>query len=214
MVRPPNPVYLGPAAHTSDGANKPIRRIAIHSTVSPCEPGGVEAIAAYFRSQSSGGSAHYVVDPTKVGQVVFDNVVAWHAPGCAWSDGHHLTPASVNSIGIEMCDIPGPVPNDPPGSAKWKAAKRSWRWVRPNQLKMLHRTARLTARLCAAYHVPPTFLSIAELKAGKEGITTHSNVSQAFGQSTHWDPGFWPRRYFMTLVRARYKRLTGTKGDK
>lgn len=214
MVRPPNPPYRGPAAHTSAGANKPLHRIAIHSTVSPCEPGGAEKIAAYFRSPSSGGSAHYVVDPDKVVQVVFDNVVAWHAPGCDWSATSHPEPESVHSIGIEMCDTPGPVPGDKPGSAKWKAAKRAWRWGNPNQLKMLHRTARLTARLCAAYGIPPQFLTVAELKAGKNGVTTHNNVSTAFHRSTHWDPGFWPRRYFMTLVRARYKRLTGAKGDK
>lgn len=208
MVRPPHPRYLGPAAHTSAGHNKPIHRIAIHSTVSPCEPGGAEKIAAYFRSPSSGGSAHYVVDPGEVVQVVYDDVVAWHAPGCDWSAVHHPEPESIHSVGIEMCDIPGPVPNDPPGSAKWKAARRSWRWIRPNQIKMLHRAARLTARLCAANGIPPAYLTVDDLLAGKDGITTHNNVSQAFHRSTHWDPGFWPRRYFMRAVRKRYAELT------
>src|SRR5690348_5937428 len=76
----PNPVYLGPAAHTSPGNNKPINRIVIHSTVSPCVEGQARNSALYFRSPSAGGSAHYVVDPGEVVQVVYDGVIAWHAP--------------------------------------------------------------------------------------------------------------------------------------
>lgn len=194
----PAPVYLGPAAHTSAGDNKPIHRIVIHSTVSPCEPGGARSIAAYFRSPAAGGSAHYVVDPGEVVQVVYDGVIAWHAP------------PNPNSLGIEMCDIPGPVPGDKPGSAAWKAARRSWRWLRPAQRQMLARTARLTAQLCAAYDVPATFLRPADLAAGRHGVTTHANVSATWHQSTHWDPGFWPRRRFMRLVRAELRKIQAT----
>ena len=74
---------------------------------------------------------------------------------------------------------------------------------------MLERTAKLTAHLCAASDLPPRFLSVAALKAGGRGITTHNNVSRAFGQSSHWDPGAWPRRRFMRMVRREHKRLTG-----
>jgi hypothetical protein len=137
VVSPPSPKYLGPAAHTMSGNNKPIHRIVIHSTVSKCEPGGAAAIAAYFRKPEAGGSAHYVVDPTpEVVQVVFDSTIAEHAP------------PNANSLGIEMCDTPGPVPNDKPGTAKYRAAKRAWRWVQPNQNRMLGATAALTAQ-CA-----------------------------------------------------------------
>lgn len=194
-IAPPSPIYLGPAAHTTPGDNKPIRRIVIHSTVSPCEPGGARNIAAYFRSERSGGSAHYVVDPEETVQVVYDGVIAWHAP------------PNRLSLGIEMCDIPGPVPDERPGSARWKALKRSWRWVRPNQRKMLRRTARLTARAALAYGVPIRFCTAAELRAGAGGITTHHHVSQAWHESTHWDPGWWPRRRFMRLVRRYAKQL-------
>lgn len=191
---PPSPPYLGPPAHFHTGSNKPIRRVVIHSTVSPCVPGGARAIARYFQSPASGGSAHYTTDPAETIQAAWDSVDCWHAP------------PSRHSLGIEMCDIPGPVPDDTPGSAAWKAAKRAWRWVKPNQRRMLRRTARLTAQLCLAYGIPIRFLSAAELRAdrtelGAAGITTHANVSQAFHQSTHWDPGFWPRRRFMRLVR-------------
>lgn len=194
-IKPPSPPYLGPPAKSSTGLNSPINRVVIHSTVSPCEPGGARNIAAYFRSPEAGGSAHYIVDPEETVQSAYDSVIAWHAP------------PNSRSLGIEMCDVPGPVPGDTPGSARWKALKRSWRWVRPNQRKMLERTARLTARLCLAYDVPIEFVTAAGLRAGKRGITTHHLVSKAWNQSTHWDPGWWPRRKFMRLVRARAREL-------
>ena len=198
-VPAPSPKYLGPPAHFSDGSNKPIRRVVIHSTVSPCVPGGARNIAAYFRSERAGGSAHYVVDPGEVVQAAYDSVVCWHAP------------PNPNTLGIEMCDVPGPVPNDKPGSARYKALKRSWRWAKPNQRAMLDRTAKLTAQLCLAYDVPIRFLTVGTLKAagpsGARGITTHANTSLAYGQSVHWDPGFWPRHDFMRRVRKHAKRL-------
>lgn len=188
-IEPPAPPYVGPPAHFSLGDNKPISRIVIHSTVSSCKAGGARQIAGYFRSKAAGGSAHYVVDPSAEVQVAYDSVICWHAP------------PNEHSLGIEMCDTPGPVPGDKPGTAKYKAAKRAWRWVNPDQMAMLDRTARLTAQLALAYDVPLTFLSPEALRAGEHGITTHANVSAAWGQSTHWDPGFWPRRRFMRLVR-------------
>lgn len=192
---PPAPEYVGPPFRYSDGNNKPIHRVVIHSTVSPCVEGGAQDIGAYFRSSKAGGSAHYVVDPGEVVQSAFDSVIAWHAP------------PNLNSLGIEMCDIPGPVPNDRPGTAAFKAAKRAWRWGNPNQLRMLNKTARVTARLCLSYGVPILFLDADTVRAGRRGITTHANVSKAFRQSVHWDPGFWPRRMFMALVRHHARRM-------
>ena len=195
----PSPKYLGPPSRFSSGSNKPIKRVVIHSTVSPCEPGGARNIAAYFRSSSAGGSAHYITDPGEVVQVAYDSVIAWHAP------------PNDNTLGIEMCDIPGPVPNEKRGTARWKALRRSWRWAKPNQRAMLDRTAKLTAQLCLAYDVPIRFLDVGSLKAagqhGARGITTHANTSLAYGQSTHWDPGWWPRYGFMRRVRKHAKRL-------
>jgi N-acetylmuramoyl-L-alanine amidase CwlA len=177
---PPSPRYLGPAAHTSGPGNKPINRIVLHSTVSPCVPGGAEQIASYFRSQSAGGSAHYVVDPSEVVQVVYDDVIAWHAP----PNGH--------SLGIEMCDMP---------------SQSMERWNDQNHVKLLKRAARLTAELCLAYDVPPFYVPASKLVTGGRGVTTHNDVSEAFHQSTHWDPGAWPRRLFMRTVRAEIKKI-------
>lgn len=188
-VRPPAPPYLGPPAHYSAGVNKPIHRIVIHSAVVPCQPGMARAVARMFREGAVEGSAHYCTDPGETVQAAWDSVICWHAP------------PNPNSLGIEMADTPGPVPDDRPGSARWRSLRRSWRWIKPEQRAMLRRTATLTAQLALAYGVPIRFLSPRKLAAGEHGITTHANVSKAFRQSVHWDPGWWPRRRFMRLVR-------------
>lgn len=185
---PPAPVYLGPAAHTSSGANKPVRRVVIHSTVSPCVEGQARKTAAYFRSPSSRGSAHYVVDPGEVVQVVYDSVIAWHAP------------PNARSLGIEMCEYP---------------TTEVSRWDDRAHQRLLQRTARLTAELCLAYDVPPWWRPAWQLRLGMRGVTTHAQVSNAWGQSSHWDPGAWPRRRFMRLVRRNIKAIKARqKGGK
>lgn len=180
-IKPPSPPYLGPAAHTSVGDNRPIRRIVIHSTVGPTKAGSARAIAAYFRSKTAGGSAHYVVDADEVVQVVYDGVIAWHAP------------PNRGSLGVEMCDYPHPT-----SKARWKDA---------DHRAMLERTAVLVAQLALAYDVPIRWRGVRGLRAGWTGITTHAAVAQAFRQSTHWDPGAWPRRRFMRKVRRHAARL-------
>lgn len=190
-MKAPAPVYLGPAAHTSAGSNRPIRRIVIHCTVSPCEAGGARATAAYFREQAAGGSAHYVVDPGEVVQSVFDNVIAWHAP------------PNANSLGVELCD-PMVYESGPHKGEELPAA----RWDDANHAAMLDRAAELVAQLALAYKVPIRQLGVADLLAGKHGICGHVDVSQAFKQSTHWDPGaHFPWDSFMARVHAHARKL-------
>lgn len=190
----PSPTYLGPPAKHSGTGNKPINRIVIHSAVMPCEKGRARQLADMNRRGSGGGSWHYAVDPGEVVQCSYDSIVAWHAP------------PNQHSLGIEMADHPEPLPA-PEGTTRWKRARLRWRWTGRNHQRMLNRTARLTAQLCLAYDLPLRFLSPTDLRAGKRGITTHANVSKAFGQSTHWDPGFWPRYAFMNLVRLHAARI-------
>lgn len=180
MTSPPSPPVIGGTPNKHSGtANKPINRVVIHSAVIPCENGRAVQLG-HMNQTSITGSWHYAVDPENTIQCSFDSFVCWHAP------------PNPHSIGIEMADIPQHVPG---------------RWQTPNHRKMLKRTARLTARLCLAYNIPLQFLTPAELRAGKRGVTTHNNVSLAFGESTHWDPGSWPRRKFMRMVRREAKRI-------
>lgn len=183
-IPPLDPVYLGPAAHTSPGSNFPVERCVIHMTVSPCVPGQARATAGYFRNPAAGGSAHYVVDPVETVQSVGDSVIAWHAP------------PNPRSIGFELCGYPD--------ASRVVAAAR---WATRPYRRTLNRAARDVAQTCLAYEVPLAFLSAEELRAGRRGITTHANVSEAFHQSSHWDPGWWPRRRFMRLVRQHAQRI-------
>lgn len=179
----PKPVYLGPPAKASKGSNKPIYRIVLHGTVSPTAKGEARKIAAYFRSPNAGGSAHYVVDPGEVVQAAYDSVICWHAP------------PNSHSIGVEFCD--------------WVAANNGRggalplsRWDGGLHADMLARGARLVAELCLAYDVPVQLVGPAGLRSGKRGICEHSDVSEAWRQSSHWDLGNFPRRRFLSMVQA------------
>lgn len=185
MYDAPAPLYLGPPARSSGSTNKPVTRIVMHCTVSRTAAGGARSIAAYFRSSSAGGSAHYVVDPEEIVQAAYDSVVCWHAP------------PNPNSLGVELCD-----PMD--GNAR--------RWGDRDHQAMLHLAAELVAALCLAYDVPARKLSVAEVKQGRKGICGHDDVSDAFKQSTHWDPGpAFPWPDFMRLVRRYVRRLSDTE---
>jgi hypothetical protein len=144
------------------GPNGPITRIVLHSTVNTPGPGVAEQVAHYFQSPSAGGLAHYVVGVEKVIQCCPDDISCWHAP------------PNHGSIGIEMTDQAG---GDP---ARWNDA---------NHQAVLTRTAALVHELAAKHSVPLVFVNAADLQAGRHGITTHHEVSVAFGQSSHTDPG-------------------------
>ena len=178
----PAPPYVGPPAHSSGTDNKPVHRVVIHCTVGPCALGEARDTAAWFRNPQASGSAHYVVDPAEVVQVAYDSVVAWHAP------------PNPNSIGVELCD-----PMDGNGR----------RWSDEAHHAMLRRAAELVAGLCLAYDVPVRKISAAGLRSGVHGICGHDDVSDAWHQSTHWDPGpAFPWPVFMDLVRHHVRRMS------
>lgn len=188
---PPAPFGGVPANHSGQD-NHPPTRVVIHSAVIPCEPGRARQLCEWNARGATGGSWHYATDPSGAYQASWDRFVCWHAP------------PNSRSLGIEMADYPGARPTGRTRAAL-HALRKSWRWAGKNHRAMLEHTAWLTARLCLAYDLPPVFLSARDLRAGRKGVTTHANVSQAWRQSTHWDPGWWPRRRFMRRVRHHYQ---------
>lgn len=183
----PAPPYLGPPAHYSSGSNKPVERIDIHCTVSPCAAGEARDTAAYFRNPAATGSAHYAVDPREVVQCAYDSLICWHAP------------PNPKSLGVELCD---PMDGSP------------HRWSDRPHVDMLELAAELVAGLCLAYDVPVRKLDAADLKLGRHGICGHDDVSDAFKQSTHWDPGpAFPWDYFMRRVRHHVRKLSAETVD-
>jgi N-acetyl-anhydromuramyl-L-alanine amidase AmpD len=123
-----------------------------------------ESIARYFHNgPASPSSAHYCVDATSIVQCVRENDIAYHAP------------PNTHSIGVEHA-----------GYARQSKSE----WTDTYSTLMLRdRSAPLVADLCAKYGIPVRFLSPADLKAGKRGITTHANVTAAWHETTHTDPG-------------------------
>ena len=166
------PGFLG---HTS-GPNGPITRVVMHGTVSGCHVGGAMENAHYFQSASSGGLAHYVVDPSAVVQCARENVTTWHAP------------PNHGSIGIELTD-----PQSGPGS----------RWRDSNHQAMLKVAAALVHDVCIRNAVPMSYADHNRLVMGRHGITTHNDVSLAYHQSDHTDPGpDFPMSAFIALVNG------------
>lgn len=191
-IDPPSPPYLGPAKFQGDNHNKPIKRIVLHGTVSPCVRGGARAIARYFRELVvRPSSAHYVADPGESVQVVWDSVVAFHAPP---NDG---------SIGYELCDWVAANNGKGPGAAPME------RWNDKPHRDMLQIAAEDIARLCLHYDVPIRFIGPVGLRLGRKGICEHSDVSAAWHQTSHWDLGNFPRRRFLEMVKAEARKLKG-----
>ena len=181
---PSPPVVGGYPANHSGQSNHPPTRVVIHSAVMDCRPGAARLLGAWNRDGTTGGSWHYATDPAETIQCSYDRFVCWHAP------------PNGRSIGIEMADRP---------------SSSAARWLLPGHARMLRRTAHLAAELCLAYDLPLVFLGPAQLQAGRKGITTHAMVSEAFGQSSHWDPGGWPRKRFMRMARRHADKLTRTQ---
>jgi hypothetical protein len=167
------PYIPGYPGHTS-GTQKTVSRIVIHATVSPTVKGGARSVARYFQSSGAGGSAHYIVDPGEIVRCYSESTVCWHAP------------PNSGSIGIELCD-------------PQKGA--SSRWGDGGHEAMLKLAAKLTREVAARHKIPLKRLTVADLKAGRKGICGHVDVSNAFRQTNHTDPGTgFPWAHFMDLV--------------
>ncbi len=123
-------------------------------------------------------SAHYYIDSDSVIQGVRDHHIAYGAPG-----------ANHNGLHFEHA-----------GYARQNAAE----WLDDFGRRMLHLSAQLCARKCQEREIPIRFLRATDLIAPRpRGITTHHEVSLAFGKSDHHDPGpGFPIGWYLAQVRA------------
>ena len=160
--------------HRSGGSNLTPNRVVVHCTVSPCILGGAMNTARYFQSSGSGGSAHKVVDPGGVVVCAADDVITWHAP------------PNQRSLGIELCD---PMTG---GTERWQDG---------NHQAMLRLAAVEVRNWCIQYNIPITKIGPPQLLAGQRGNCGHADVSQAWHQTDHWDPGpDFPWAQFIGMV--------------
>lgn len=178
----PTATYAGPVAHHSGSGNLPATRIVIHCTAGS-DATGAPGTASWFRNPDSRGSAHYICDNRVTLRCTSLDNICWHAP------------PNSRSVGVELCCS--------------LANKGLRHWTQSNHVAMLKRGATLTAELCLYLNIPAVKLTVAQVRAGQKGICGHIDVSNAFGQSSHWDPGpYFPWSTFMAMVRAEVARLT------
>jgi N-acetyl-anhydromuramyl-L-alanine amidase AmpD len=168
------------AKNFTAGRDSSIDLIVIHTMETPEQTSRAESVASWFAGASAPqASAHYCIDADSVVQCVKDSDIAWHAPG-----------ANHDGIGFEHA-----------GEAKQTGRE----WGDEFSTAMLDRSAALAAEKCAAYGIPVVWLSVSDLRAGRRGITSHNNVSKAFGSSSHWDPGSgFPIQRYLRLVRRKF----------
>lgn len=151
--------------------------VVIHTIEIAERADSAESAARWFARPAAQVSAHYAVDADSVVQCVREQDIAWHARG-----------GNQNSIGIELAG---------------RAAQGAREWDDAYSRAMLRRAATLTAEICGRYAIPLRRIGAPGLVKGLRGITGHADVSRAFGQSDHWDPGpAFPWQRFLGLVRS------------
>lgn len=166
------------AVHNSGGRTKEDIKYIVLHST---EGPTAQGAASWFTNPNSGGSANIVVDDKVCYLTLHDLTTPWGAP-----------PLNKNGFHIEQA-----------GYTAWNKAQ----WML--HLNTIRRAAYKAALRCKWYGIPPVFLSVADLKAGKKsGITTHNNISLAFGQSNHTDPGKgYPISTFMWFLNRYLKSL-------
>lgn len=165
------------ARNYTHGRSNPIDLIVIHTMESPEKPDTAESVAAWFAGPNAPqASAHYCIDADSIVACVRDTDVAWHAPG-----------ANHNGLGLEHAG---------------RAAQSAAEWNDDYSSRLLDLSSELVAQKCAKYDIPAVWLSPAQLRAGKRGITGHVQVSEAFKRSDHTDPGkSFPVEAYIARVR-------------
>lgn len=168
------------AAHDDGPDNLPINHITIHATCGgrgyphESEVGVAANTAAYFAKKATQASAHYIVDIEDEQHCVPDNVIAWHAP------------PNKGSIGIEICA---------------EASYTREQWLADDVWPAVVKAAERVKDLAARFDVPLQKLTADQLVKGWRGIVGHADVSAAWHETTHTDPGNgFPWDRFMALL--------------
>ena len=172
------------AVHNSGSRKvKDLQYVVIHSE----EADTAESTAVWFSNPHCSASTQLAIDDNICFRTLADQLIPWGAP-----------PLNLHGLHVEQA-----------GYARWP----KWRWMR--HINTIKRTAYRTAYWCWSYNIPARFLSVNQLKelgmspgVGKGGITSHRNVSLAFGESDHMDPGTgYPYTTFMFFVKYYLRKM-------
>jgi len=157
-----------------------VHNVVLHSMEAPEASTTAESVAAWFASgkRAPRASAHYCVDDDSTVLCVDETDIAWAAPG-----------ANKRGVQIEHAGY---------------ARQTLEQWLDPFSRRMLGRSAKITAAICARWKIPIVFVDASGLLRGERGITTHYQVSQGpgRGKTAHTDPGRgFPMSTFLEMVR-------------
>lgn len=117
---------------------------------------------AAWQDRSRTGSYNILVGTRRRLRANDDNYIPW----AAFPTG--------NRIGLHLCILA-------------YAAESRNRWLEYDHQLTL--AAEVAADWCTRYNIPPVKLTAAEVRAGKRGICGHGEISGAFHESDHTDPG-------------------------
>lgn len=162
-----------------------VRLVVIHTMEAPETNKTAESVAKYFQDprDKKGDpiktSAHLCIDNDSIVQCVYDNDVAYAAPG-------------VNSDGIQL-ELAG------------YAAQTKAQWADPYSILLIEKAANAAAQYCLKYDLPRVHLTDDELENGDKGIIGHSQATEVYKKSTHIDPGInFPWDFFIKRVEFHY----------
>lgn len=171
--------WMPPASWSSGRPEGPPRWIVIHTTEGSEGPASAEDGAAYDQRRKDGTSAHFYVDSNSVVQGVRTtnraHTAAYH--GNLWG------------IHIEVCG---------------KAGQTKGQWNDQVSRATIEQLAKLCRTLLAKYPFPLVNLTPSQVKGGKlRGFCEHNDISQAWGETDHWDPGSnFPWSRLFTLIKG------------
>jgi N-acetyl-anhydromuramyl-L-alanine amidase AmpD len=166
--------------HVTEKRN--VRVVVIHSMEAPEKGETAENVARFFQNTQNPASAHLCIDNNSIVQCVFDNDIAFAAPG-------------VNSDGIQL---------ELAGFAKQTREE----WMDAYSILVLENAANAAAQYCLKYNIPIEHLSDAELEAGQKGIIGHVQATRVYKKSTHTDPGEgFPWDHFIERVQQHHARV-------
>lgn len=166
-------IYNGPPRHYGDQVTAK-RYVAIHNTSNDAS---AETEASYAKRREDSVSSHYYVDSNSIVQSLDTKLRAFHA-GSAEGNGR--------AIAYEITGTNGK-------TRTWWLANVTWLPL-----------ARQIAADCRVHGIEPRLLTVADIKAGKlTGLITHDQMRQAWGGTTHTDPGpNFPLEHLLGLVVA------------
>lgn len=158
--------------------------IAVHTTEST---GGNTAVIKYLEDTRRGSYQVMIDFDGEEVRLVPDNRQAWAAA------------AQGNARGLHLCVM---------GRAEWNRE----RWLQEG--KLLERAAQRIATWSREYGIPLVKISASDARRDVRGVLGHIDISEAWGESDHWDPGHhFPYRE----VFARAAEILGapieTEGD-